>query len=554
MGICINYPELLELSNEFLFVLDANFNIVCVNEMFANKMKVNTLPVKLSTFIDDVDYSDLCSCVEKSKFNEKFTLTLAFHAPDVDSLILKTSMLRRTDSYIVCNASDFTKMRRLQQEKYRIQYFDELTGGYNVTFIRKWLDEFFSKVSKDSNEDPENFYAFFAFELDGLVSTDDLYGRAVGDKLLCSVVERIRELSNDSDILARLTNGTICVIKKYENLESYLKLLTASLNSPFIIEGNQIILDYHIGITIIPRDVDNAEDCLRYTSFAADMTRKQRRLCDYTYFKPDMLFEEQQEARLVSDLKNAISNNELVLLYQPKIDLKSKELSGFEALIRWQHPVHGLLTPDKFIEIAEEKNIICKIGFWIINEACKQSLNFSKLTHNKSQALKMAINLSVKQLNEDLIRELEEILQETGVNPKNIEFEVTETLFVGERVEEINKILRKIRNMGFSIAIDDFGTGYSSFFYLKNMDIDTLKIDKSFVKELPHKQKDAAIAGTIINFAHDLGFTVVAEGIETVEQEDFLREHDCDYAQGYLFSKPVSAEKAKKIILEKISK
>ncbi len=503
MKIYNSYPELMDLSDEFLFVLDSELRVISANDVFVNNTGIEVSSF-LSDFISENDGKAISSIFKQKESSLRQELLFSLMIPNSNKIVLQSRMSLNSDDLLVCNASDQSKLYKVKEEMYKIQYFDTLTGLYNNPFAKKWLNDFFEENGRKEN------YAFISCEFDGLVFVDDIYGYDVGDKVICELASRVRRVSNDIDIIARLTNGTICIIKKYDNLEEYLNSLTKALNLPIFVNEIKINMEYYIGITLLPSDVSNANECLRYTNFAVEMTRQQQKSGGYTYFKNDFLLREQKKAHLTEDLRNAISNDELVLFYQPKIDLKTKELSGFEALIRWQHPKYGLLTPDKFIEIAEEKNIIAEMGAWVIKESFKQSFNFAKLSNKKRIPLKIAINLSVKQLNQNLIDDLKEILRKTEINPNTIEFEVTETLFLGDRVQEISKILHKIREMGFSIAIDDFGTGYSSFFYLKNMDIDTLKIDKSFVKDLPDNTKDVSIAKTIISFAHDLGFTVVA--------------------------------------------
>ena len=252
------------------------------------------------------------------------------------------------------------------------------------------------------------------------------------------------------------------------------------------------------------------------------------------------------EYMLEVDLRRALENNEFVLYYQPQINNDTGKLVGFEALIRWQHPTLGLIPPGKFIKLAEENGLITQIGEWVIDEACTQN----KKWHDAGMTpVKMSVNLSTQQfLTGNLIPYMENVLKRTAIDPAYVVVEITE--YMAMEYDYSIQVLEQLKALGIGISIDDFGTGYSSFNYLKNFPIDYIKIDKSFVSELMNNEKDAIIVKAIISLAHNLHKEVIAEGVETKEQLDFLKTHQCDISQGYFFSKPLSSDEIEKIYIE----
>lgn len=379
-------------------------------------------------------------------------------------------------------------------------------------------------------------------DFDEFKEVNDLYGHASGDELIKIAALRIKASVRPIDIVARLSGDEFAVIltgifdtKLISQISA--KILDA-LNNPFIIDQFVVNITASIGSSIYP----NNAQCITSLVQSADMAMYEAKKCGKNYYAPftqSMLNDAKHKQLIAKDLKNAIAQNEFNLHYQPIIDLQTNELYKVEALIRWQHPEKGLVGPFEFIDIAEETNIIVKIGDWVFKQAIKDSSILQKSIDSK---LSISINVSPKQFNDGcLISKWPNLLKTHKVLENTIGIEITEGLLLESTLSTSN-ILNELRESGLKILIDDFGTGYSSLSYLKKIHADYLKIDKSFIQNLSYGSDDIAICEAIIVMAHKLGLKVIAEGIETIEQKDILFKIGCDYGQGYFFSKPVPIE------------
>jgi predicted signal transduction protein with EAL and GGDEF domain len=323
------------------------------------------------------------------------------------------------------------------------------------------------------------------------------------------------------------------------------KLLN-SLTRPFVINGQELHISASIGIAIYPDDGNDIGLLLKNSDIAMYHAKESGRN-NYQFFSPKMNEQAAEKQALGNDLRHAVERNELFLVYQPVVDMASGNIAGMEVLLRWQHPVLGLISPVKFIPLAEESDLILTIGAWVLRSACKQLLEWQQ---QGIEVPRLAINLSAKQFRQKSLAEnIAAILKETGVEPRFFGFEITESMLI-HNVEEVVDTLLKLSNMGLEISIDDFGTGYSSLSYLKRFPINKLKIDKSFVDDIATHPDDAAIVKAIIAMAHGLQMKVVTEGVETIQQLDFLRLHGSEQYQGYIFSKPLPATE----IVEKLQR
>jgi EAL domain-containing protein (putative c-di-GMP-specific phosphodiesterase class I) len=263
---------------------------------------------------------------------------------------------------------------------------------------------------------------------------------------------------------------------------------------------------------------------------------KERGRNNYQYFAEEMNTKAQSKLRIENELREGLAANQFELFYQPKIRLADQRITGVEALMRWHHPQRGLLTPDQFVEVAEETGVIVGIGAWVIEQACFAARSLSTQTNAPIQ---MAVNISPRQFRDpNLVRTVRRAIREAGIDPTQLEVEITETMLM-EDADAAAFTVQRLHELGIRLAIDDFGTGYSSLNYLKRFPIDTVKIDRSFVMEIPGNPDDIAITAAVISMAHRLNLVVVAEGVETAEQLEFLTEHDCEYGQGYYFAKPL---------------
>jgi EAL domain-containing protein (putative c-di-GMP-specific phosphodiesterase class I) len=307
---------------------------------------------------------------------------------------------------------------------------------------------------------------------------------------------------------------------------------------PFLVSGHELFVTASMGITLYPFDDRGAQDLLRNADVAMYRAKESGKN-NFQFYVAEMTASATERLSLETDLRSALDRGELSLHYQPIADGKSGHIIGMEALLRWNHPVRGMISPALFIPLAEETGFIIPIGEWVLRTACEQCRAWQELGF---PSLHVAVNLSSRQFHQrDLPASIYHILQETGLNPLDLDLEITEGLVMHQAESSINT-LRELKAMDMRISIDDFGTGYSSLSYLKRFPIDVLKIDQSFVRDIPGDADDAAIASTIITMAHSLGLKVVAEGVETKEQLNFIREHGCDAMQGYFLSKPLPAD------------
>ena len=387
-------------------------------------------------------------------------------------------------------------------------------------------------------------------DLDRFKEVNDTYGHEAGDKLLKHVTARLKESVREEDTVARLGGDEFTVIFQNLTQREVVKVVDKIMNymqTPFHINNIELFTTFSIGISNYPDDGDTSEILLRNADTAMYKAKDSGKN-NYKFYNEEMTKFAFEKAELEKDIRSALQNNEFVPYFQPKIDAKNLKLIGLEVLVRWIHPQKGMIFPDKFISFAEEVGLIGNIDNYMMRSAIKQLMEWRKEGLDTG---KLSINLSAKQLSsKTYITELKDIIYAFGCNTCNIELEITESHIMDDPQKAII-ILQEIRKLGINISIDDFGTGYSSLAYLKKLPINKLKIDRSFVMDTPEDKDDVAIVKTIISLATNLGLKVIAEGVETKEQVDFLLSEGCNDIQGYYFSKPLCAKDCKEFILKK---
>lgn len=409
---------------------------------------------------------------------------------------------------------------------------DPLTRLPNRFYLKKQLD------SLTSSKESKNF-AFIFLDLDYFKNINDLYGHSEGDIVIQDVADRFKSSLNEDDFIARVGGDEFVILKQNtKNLQQECKKLIESLTEPFVVKGIKCKLGVSIGIALYPADGKNFEELFKNADTAMYVAKnggKNR----YKMYESKMTENILNSTKLDSETQRAIENDEFVVYFQPQMDLNSKKVIGAEALVRWNKPDVGLIFPDTFIKKAEESRAIIAIGLIVFKKSLEQLIRWKK--ENLFMG-KLAINISAIQLEEDdFIFSIENICKEMGVEPVDIELEITESYIMINPDKSI-KTLQTLQGLGFQISIDDFGTGHSSLSYLKRLPVHKLKIDRSFIMNLPSDNKDKAISKTIITLAKNLNLEVLAEGVETVEQEIFLQNNGCNSAQGYLFSRPIDSE------------
>ncbi|WDH52580.1 EAL domain-containing protein [Pseudomonas chlororaphis] len=440
----------------------------------------------------------------------------------------------------VCFFTDISERKASEQRIHRLAYYDALTHLPNRTLFQDRLH-----TALQSAERQKSWVVLMFLDLDRFKPINDSLGHAAGDRMLKEMATRLLDCVDDDDTVARMggdeftlllqprTSREIALNRAIHVAEQIL----ASLVKPFVLEGREFFVTASIGIALSPQDGNELSQLMKNADTAM-YHAKERGKNNFQFYQADMNASALERLELESDLRHALEQQEFILYYQPQFSGDGKRLTGAEALLRWRHPRRGLVPPGDFIPVLEELELVVDVGDWVISEACRQL----KAWHQaKVRVPKVSVNISARQFSDgQLGMRIATILKDTGLPPACLELELTESILMRE-VSEAMQILDGLKNLGLSIAVDDFGTGYSSLNYLKQFPIDVLKIDRTFVDGLPSGEQDAQIARAIIAMAHSLNLAVIAEGVETHEQLDFLREHGCDEVQGYLFGRPMPA-------------
>lgn len=427
-----------------------------------------------------------------------------------------------------------SKLLDTHHEIERHAYYDSLTNLPN----RRLFKENLESAIKTSARTGEVFGVFF-LDIDNFKNINDSLGHDVGDTLLIEVSKRILNSIRTNDKLSRIGGDEFNILVADVNNDFKARLVAEKiinqLAEPFRIDNHEINVSVSIGITLLPNDSSDFSTLLKYADLAMYHVKSVGKN-SYKFFNKTLNETAIANMQLEKKLKRAIENDEFVLYYQPQVNIKDKSIIGFEALIRWDDPEKGIISPQSFIPLAESTGLINQIGLWVISQVCRDLTALIEHTHDK---IKVAINVSARQMQDfNLVSVLQQACESNQVSPSNIEIEITESMLM-EDIEEKRKQLLAIQALGMGIAIDDFGTGYSSFSYLKKLPLNTLKIDRSFIENVCIDTKDKEIASGIIALAHSLHLKLVAEGVETQEQLTLLENKECDFYQGYLFSRPL---------------
>lgn len=393
-------------------------------------------------------------------------------------------------------------------------------------------------------------FAVLFLDLDRFKVVNDSLGHMAGDQLLLAIAKRIKACLRVQDLVARIGGDEFTIllegIRDVNEAKGVASRIQEQLKLPFNLSGNEVFTSASIGIALSVAGYEKPEQILR----DADMAMYKAKMCGkarHEVFNITMHSAAVARLQMETDLRRAIERQEFRLHYQPIISLDSGTINGFEALVRWQHPEHGLVSPAEFIPLAEETGLIVPLGWWVIREACSQMQVWQ--AQFLANPLTISVNISGRQFSElDLSQRIEQILQEYRLDPRTLKLEITESAIV-ENAESATVMLAQLRKLGIQLCMDDFGTGYSSLSYLHRFPIDMLKIDRSFVSRMSFDNEDSEIVRTIVTLAHNLGMNVTAEGVETAEQVDLLKEINCEYGQGYFFSKPIDSKAATALIL-----
>ena len=434
----------------------------------------------------------------------------------------------------------------LEEAKARAQHLadhDALTSLPN----RRLLEDRLTQALALGHRNRKNTAVMFV-DLDRFKTINDSLGHAVGDALLKQVAERLVKQLREGDTICRIGGDEFVVVlpevKRSSDVAHVAQKVIEQLSQPVVVEERELVVSCSIGIAIYPDDGRDAETLIRNAD-AAMYHAKELGRANYQFFTEQMNQAASRRLQIENDLRRALGKGELRVHFQPIVDAASGRVAAHEALARWQHPVRGLVQPAEFIQLAEESGQILKIGEWVLAEACRWNTFIGAGSHSGGN-LQIAVNLSARQFNDPhLPRMVARALKETGLPPRLLELEITESTAM-QQTDVTLRTLKRLKALGVSIAIDDFGTGYSSLSYLRRFPVDKVKIDRSFVSEVPGNRDQGAIVSAIVALAHALQIRVVAEGVETEAQREFLRSCGCDFIQGYLVGKPVDADSAAK--------
>ncbi|MES9872031.1 MAG: EAL domain-containing protein [Candidatus Sedimenticola sp. 6PFRAG7] len=439
--------------------------------------------------------------------------------------------------------TDIARQKQIQERIHRLAYYDMLTGLPNRQLFHDRLEQAVNYAGRYSHH-----MALFFMDLDRFKNINDTLGHATGDKVLGLAAQRLQGCLRNVDTLGRMGGDEFLIILQElkEDFDSVLvaEKILRTFKEPLQLDGHELFLTPSIGVALFPRDGDNPSDLLKHAD-AAMYRAKSLGGNNFQFFSSEMAEPFKWNLAVENALRQGAEQNAIKLLYQPQFDLQTGAIIGLEALSRWHHPELGSVSPENFIKVAENTGLIHKLGLQTLHNACKQ---LELWEQSGIEGLTLAVNVSTVQLKQrDFIEHVAQILDSTKTPHNRLELELTETSLM-ENAEFMEMALEELSNLGLQIAVDDFGTGYSSLSYLKKLPIDRLKIDKSFIDDLPDSSNDAAICCAIIALGHSLNLRVLAEGVETEPQMEFLRKENCDEMQGYLLGKPVTGEEVIEMI------
>ena len=435
-------------------------------------------------------------------------------------------------------ARDITERKQAEEQIRYLAMHDLLTGLPNRIMFNELLEENIQFARRYGQK-----FALFFMDLDGFKAVNDTYGHETGDQLLKESATRLRQTLRASDFIARLGGDEFVILARevsdLDNLTVLARKILSTVREPVVLTGREHWVTASIGISIFPQDGADKQSLMK----AADMamySAKENGSNNFQFYSKEINLQLQERNLIGEHLRFALERDELFLEYQPKLDFKTGAITGVEALLRWHNPVLGLVTPRQLIPVAESTGSIIPIGRWVLKTACLQNVAWQR---QGLPRVSLAVNLSQRQLiDEQLIADIEAALSESGLAPELLELEITESIVINPPAR-IFTVLNKIKELGVRLAVDDFGSGYSSLAQVRHFPIDTLKVDRSLIGNIPTNKIDMAITQAIIDIGKAMQLTIVAEGVETPAQLSFLKERSCDLMQGYYFSKPLSPDR-----------
>jgi diguanylate cyclase (GGDEF)-like protein/PAS domain S-box-containing protein len=541
------YRTIIEEMEEWYFETDLTGNITFFNDIFSNVLGYSQKELTGLNFRDFIKKEDLDSVYRL--FNQVFktgkstkNFPYEFVRPDgtVTSAEFSIFPKRDQDAKIVGFRGvghDITERKRAEEKIQYLATHDALTGLPNRLMFNQLLNHAIQAARRYTRQ-----FAVLFIDLDRFKIINDTLGHDAGDQLLQEIAARLKQTLRAVDIVARLGGDEFVILIEeltdLSQLETVSHRILSAVIKPMTLIGEECRITASIGISIFPKDADDEQSLMKNADIAMYFAKEEGKN-NFQFYSMDIQSKSLERLSIETHLRYALERNELSLHYQAKVDFKTNVITGVEALLRWQNPSLGSVSPMQFIPVAEETGLIVSIGKWVMKMACEQNVAWQK---QGLPVVCMAVNLSLRQLtDENLIDDIRTALNDSGMAPKLLELEITEGM-VMHNPSRMIAVLAKIKSLGVRLAIDDFGTGYSSLAQIKHFPIDTLKVDRSFIRNIPQDAEDKAITEAIIAMGKTLSLTVVAEGVETLEQMNFLKDHSCDEMQGYYFSKPIVPE------------
>lgn len=547
------YRLALDGANDAIWELD-----LVTDKFFASEKFYELTGYKLNSFVDlkslnKYIHPDDIEMVKKDFYNHLNNITPIYKSQyrikkadnDYIWILSRGKALRDSKGKaikIAGSISDITDKKIYEDKIKYMAFYDTLTNLPNRAFFMNKLDK---EIQIAKNENTTG--AVFFIDLDNFKNINDTLGHNYGDKLLKYLAEKFEKLLNEKDIICRLGGDEFILIHPYvksSEIKEYAEKLLAVSNSFYEVDNKKIYITASIGVAIYPKDGFDSSSILKNADFAMYKAKEQGKN-RFALYDGEMYLQLERKTSIERILRGAIENNELSIYYQPQYCAKTTEIFGFEALLRLNSKELGFISPVEFIPIAEECGYITKLDQWVLNKSCRQAVKWLEKGYKFKS---MSINVSSVDVHQpDFLENIKEIILNTKIDPNIVELEITETVLMESIDSKIN-ILKKLMDMGIRIALDDFGTGYSSLNYLRTIPISTLKIDKSFIDNITSSKKEESIINNIIQMAHSMNLKVVAEGVEINDQLSVLKDRNCDYIQGYYFSKPLSVNEAENLL------
>lgn len=531
------FRDVSETTSDWLWEADSSFKILWLSDRFSaitgfdnnewiGRRLYELFPSRKITMLEWLNQSDFSEHAQFKNFPYSNSQQLTCYCTLVAKRVVET------DELIVIRgaATDVTHEVEANRRLQFLSRHDELTGLPNRHHIKEFLD---GQLGKEGAKNIS--FAMICLDLDKFKPVNDLFGHGTGDALLGEVSCRLRDCIRSGDFVARQGGDEFLIllagIYKHNQVDEVCQRIVNELNRPFMIHDHEIKIGVSMGISIAPVDSSCANDLLRYADIAlyqAKQTGRNR----WVYYCVDMSIKLTERRKMESELRTAVRENQFFLVYQPRFNLKNSKVDAVEALIRWQHPERGIIMPDQFITLAEDTGLIVDLSNWVLNKACAD-------VSDKMPGLSVSVNISPVEFQAtDLTERINKILLDTGLSAERLEIEVTENVTLIDP-EKTCQVMRKLKHMGVKIIIDDFGTGYASLSYLRKFEFDGLKLDKTFIFSINNSAQSRSVIEKIIDLGKAYSLAVTAEGVETVEQLDFLKNNKCDEVQGYLIGHPV---------------